>query len=247
LLDPARLSDLTGHHFVQLTVPATGPREQLTLLHWFVEHHAHIGNIVVATDSRWCTQDASLPITDAFPFWLYADDNAEYAAGALRTAALDRGWRRLLVVLGRRKPSDPGGYWDYEHGRVWGFGQFAGAIPNGFNPGVEMRAPQRPFPAIERLQASVATLPADAGIALVYPPVFATELPAAGSTAAELLAECKGALSQVAHARGTFLDFAVDGEIARNPKNFMDATHYRADVARTMEAQIAAALAQTRP
>jgi hypothetical protein len=34
----------------------------------------------------------------------------------------------------------------------------------------------------------------------------------------------------------------VDGEIARNPKNFMDEVHYRAPIARIIEADVASAL-----
>ena len=39
LLKPAELSQATGARFVQLTVPGTGPREQLALLRLFVRHH----------------------------------------------------------------------------------------------------------------------------------------------------------------------------------------------------------------
>lgn len=47
LIDPARLSSDSGLKFVQLTVPGSGPREQLTLLRWFMDHHPHIGAIVL--------------------------------------------------------------------------------------------------------------------------------------------------------------------------------------------------------
>jgi hypothetical protein len=41
-----------------------------------------------------------------------------------------------------------------------------------------------------------------------------------------------------------FLDLAVDSELARDPANFMDTIHYRAAVAREIEAQIVSALAR---
>src|SRR5215213_8083367 len=38
LLSPERLQQLTGLAFVQLSVPATGPREQFVLIDWFARH-----------------------------------------------------------------------------------------------------------------------------------------------------------------------------------------------------------------
>ena len=61
---------------------------------------------------------------------------------------------------------------------------------------------------------------------------------------AGLIAQCKGAFQEIAtqRPRGVFLDFEADEEITRNPKNFMDEVHYRAPVARLIEAQVASAL-----
>jgi hypothetical protein len=42
---------------------------------------------------------------------------------------------------------------------------------------------------------------------------------------------------------GIFLDFLVDGDMARDPTNFMDQIHYRAAVARRLEHAIAVAFA----
>ena len=40
LLKPSELSRLTGARFVQLTVPGTGPREQLAIMDFFLRYHA---------------------------------------------------------------------------------------------------------------------------------------------------------------------------------------------------------------
>ena len=71
-------------------------------------------------------------------------------------------------------------------------------------------------------------------------------MPAAGSAEGDLTAECKGALARLVKERGAFIDFAVDGELVRDPINFMDASHYRAGVAREIEARIVGALGQVR-
>src|SRR5689334_21793366 len=34
IINPYRLSELTDLHFIQLSIPQTGPREQLELMHW---------------------------------------------------------------------------------------------------------------------------------------------------------------------------------------------------------------------
>lgn len=39
LLDPAKLSDITGLNFVQLTAPGSGPKENMTMMRYFVHHH----------------------------------------------------------------------------------------------------------------------------------------------------------------------------------------------------------------
>jgi hypothetical protein len=89
LLSPGRLDPVTGLHFVQLTVPGTGPREQFAVMSWFARHHTRIGAIVLVADSGWCTQDATLPMSNPFPFWLYAEGLAEYLANEFITLALD--------------------------------------------------------------------------------------------------------------------------------------------------------------
>jgi len=56
LLKPSELSALTGARFVQLTVPGSGPREQLAILDFFARHHARIGAVVIGVDGAWCTR-----------------------------------------------------------------------------------------------------------------------------------------------------------------------------------------------
>ena len=177
LLSPARLDQATGLRFVQLTVPGTGPREQLAVLDWFARHHAKIGAIVLAADMGWCTQDAALPLSNPFPFWLYADGRLDYLANLFSIRSLDLGYRRVLLALGLRSPTDPAGYWDYETGHPWTFNP---AIPTETAP---IPAPVRQdfsFPAIARLAGALGRLPPATPVVIVMPPVFFTELPRAG-------------------------------------------------------------------
>jgi len=241
LLDPKRLSDATGLSFVQLTVPGVGAQEQLTLLRWFIQHHRQIGAVLLVADPVWCTQKLGPPASP-FPFWLYSESPFEYSLNMLDTKALDLAWRRTLLWLGLRKRSRPDGYWDYEAGRTWAFRP---ETPLNFTPAAtQATSPKVPFPAVTLLQTTLANLDSDVPLAIVVPPAFFTELPARGDSNADLIAQCKGALEEVAirRKRGAFLNFEVDGEIARNPKNFMDGVHYRAPIARIIEADVASAL-----
>ena len=68
-------------------------------------------------------------------------------------------------------------------------------------------------------------------------------LPARHSLAAANMAQCNAALANAAAGSGGyFLDFAADNEMTRDPANFIDATHYRAKIARHMEQTIAHAI-----
>jgi hypothetical protein len=240
-LNPTRLARETGLGFVQLTVPGTGPREQLTLLRWFFAHHARIGGIVVVADETWCTQDPSQPTPHPFPFWLY-DGWLRYLPHLLSTTAFDRARRRVALALGLRERDDPTGFMDYEVGATWAFRPEAHDLPAASAPSSTTVVPA--FPGIERLADAIGGLPPAVPVVIVMPPVFYTALPAAGSSPAIRLGQCATALAQLASARsrGRFLDFRVDDAMTRDPRNFMDYTHYRSDLARVMERDIAAAL-----
>jgi hypothetical protein len=242
LLDPKRLSDGTGLNFVQLTVPGTGPQEQLALLRWFIHHHRRIGAVLLVADPMvWCPQNLAPP-ANPFPFWLYSESTVEYSIHILDAKALDLAWRRTLLWLGLRTRSRPDGYWDYEAGRGWAFRP---NIPDNFSPALtQARNPKVSFPAVELLRTALNKLDSNVPLAIVMPPAFFTVLPARDDPNADLIAQCKGALETIAtqRTRGAFLDFEVDGEIARNPENFMDGVHYRAPIARIIEERVAAAL-----
>jgi hypothetical protein len=239
MLDPTRLSANSGLHFVQLSVQGTGSREQMAILRWFLRHHDHARAVALIADQWWCTSDADEPTQFPFPFWLYADSNVDYAIHLFQQQALARSWRRILVAIGLRSPAGIPVYRDYEIGHTW---RFNPATLHSDVDDLSPLEPHRTFPAIERLDAMLTELAPQTPIAVVFSPVFVTALPAAKE--AMQLRECKGAMARLAawH-RGALLDFATDGPIARDPKNFMDLGHYRRNVARLIEDSVIATLA----
>ena len=239
LLKPAGLTQATGVRFVQLTVPGTGPREQIVLLRWFVRHHARADALVIVTDPVWCTDDPALPIFSPFPFWLYSDSSIEYLGRLFSSRALGRLVRRVQLGLGLRTPSAADGYWNYE---LLGHGEFRPAPPPN-EPADTAAVAGTQFPAIEQLAGFIANVP-NVPVVLVMPPFFASNIPRARTREAARLAACKGALARLVASRphSNFLDFHVDDPLTRDPKNFLDPVHYRAAIARRMEQRIAESL-----
>jgi hypothetical protein len=247
LLSPVRLGELTGLSFVQMTSPGSGPREQMILMRWFMRHHRQIKALVITADQTWCTHDPAIPMLYQFPPWLYAESNLEYLAHMLNTRSLNTAYRRVLIALGYIKPTNPDGYWDYEVGRTWSFrperpagGTLAPILSSDVN---------RSYPALDALDQILAKLPPKTPVVVVMPPQFYTLLPPVGSQEAAEFAACKAEIATRIRARerSGFFDYLNDTPAARNPENFMDPEHYRANIAREIEADIAGVISPENP
>ena len=245
LLDPVRLSQATSLNFVQLTVPGTGPREQLTLLRYFLAQHKHTAALVMVTDPSWCTPDPIPALDHPFPFWLYGS-NFDYLRHFASWHALELGFRRIGLALRLRQPAARAdGFLDYEIGWAWSFHP-SPATPKVSQDNPAAAASTDPsFPAISRLEDTLRELPPDLAVVIVVPPIYSDDLPAPHSSSAIRMAECKSALDKTVaqRPRSGFLDFRVDNAMTRDPENFMNAMHYRAAVARRMERSVSAVIA----
>lgn len=249
LVEPGRLAQATGIPFVQLSVAATGPNEQFTLMNWYLRHHTAPRALVVAADNLWCTNDPALPNDKPFPFWLFSEHIAVYLRGLLRWSALEELPDRIGWLLRKRRETAPrDGWWDYE-------ADYA-AIGHTGNPGMaasqEAPAPEMPepgtadpsFPAAERFAAIAAGLPAETALVLVFPPIYADALPRPGTPRERAEQACKVALSASVggHRRSAVLDWRRDGPEARDAALFFDPSHYRHPLAQKIAADIAAAI-----
>lgn len=251
LLSPERLGALTGLSFVQLSVPATGPKEQFALIDWFLRHHPDARALVLGADSRWCTADPAMPNDKPFPFWLYSRDRLEYVRGLLRYDILEELPRRIGYVFSTRAPrARADGYWDYEPT----YGQLGFAD----DPNLRTRLDRRfenyvanatgRFPAASHLRDLLRTLAPEVAVVLVFPPVYATALPATDSVGAAADRACKAALVDALAGRSgaAVVDWRTDRPEAHNRDWFFDHTHYRQPLAQLVERDIAAALARLR-
>jgi hypothetical protein len=239
MLDPAKLSDLTGMDFVQLTTPASGPVEQMTMLRYFMAYHRKIDAIILTIDERWCGHDQSLPIILPFPFWLYRG-NLEYLGHVLSTRALTFTARRIKMELGLVPADDARGYQDYETGHYRNFrpGRLQPAEPPAVAP------LDAPFAGFEILDPVLAELPATTHVVFLMSPVYQVWLDELAPQMVADLPRCKAEVAARAAARPntSFLDYFVESEISHDAENFMDTQHFRLNVARLLEARIAEAV-----
>jgi hypothetical protein len=244
LLDPYRLSRETGLQFTQLTMAATGPQEQLTLMRWVMLHHPEFGAFVIVTDPSWCSPDPGLPLSKPFPFWLYGSD-LEYLAHLLNSRSLDRAAWRIEIALGMRQPVDPVGYSDYMKEMKHKFTPGPPALSEQID---QVHWPPPDLPWIDRLRGFLADLPQRVRVVLAMPPVYFTLLPQPGSRQAADLDACKAALANaVLDRQGSgFLDFRLDTEAAHDAVRFADALHSGEGLASQMEDAIIALLRSDR-
>ena len=241
LIDPARLSRLTGHSVVSLAVPGTGPIEQLVLADYFRRHHqrnAHL-TFVFGLDQAWCTTADPITPNYPFPFWLYSDDWLDYVTNMMRYKSLEAGARRLKLLAGFDRPARADGYHDYDTGKIWHAPEF--------DDGPASSQPSRgqvlaiDFTARPLLQRFLSSVGSSARVVLVFPPRYASAIPAAGSAAAAELDACKDAFRRLAKTRSNtwVIDFLIDSQFTRHEDDFWDNIHYRGPVARVIENRLA--------
>lgn len=252
LVEPARLSAATGLPFVQLSVPATGPGEQLVILDWFLRHHPAPAAVVMAADDFWCTDDPALPNDKPFPFWLLASDPAAYARGLLRFAVAQEVVGRIGWLLRGNPPlARADGWWDYEPDYLrQGFGDDPRRLADRERPVPDAPAPHKagPFPAAPRLAAMLARIPQATPVVLVFPPIYAPGLPRPGTARETAESACKAAITAAlaTHPLSAAIDRRRPTPESRDGSLFFDGSHYRHPLARAVTDEIAAAIVRLR-
>jgi hypothetical protein len=114
------LSEATGLRFVQLSVVGGSPAEEMTVLDFFMRHHAHVGALAFVTDPSWCVHEREKP--RPFPDWLYDTGLIGYAGRLWSGAAIEHALQRVAIGLGLRKRIDPTGTFNSED--IWPAGLF---------------------------------------------------------------------------------------------------------------------------
>jgi hypothetical protein len=238
LLSPTRLGSSTQRSFVNLSVPGTGPLEQIAVLSKFLRHHAGMdGVIVIGLDISWCRAGAMQPqkMTHAFPFWLYEEPWLAYVKGLYSLKSIERSVHRLGVLAGHESAAPLDGYENYEGGRDYNLAEaqrrLADALPHDRQSRIDEKE-------IEYPQFDVLGKLLERKTVLVFLPRYWPDITAKDRLS---LPGCKMKARQIEaqHASIRVLDFMFDGELTQDPRNFWDLEHYRGSVAQYVEQQIA--------
>ena len=241
LINPAALSRATGLHFVQLSVVGGSPREELTVLDFFLRHHAHAGALAIGADPSWCVherKDKPRP----FPYWLYGRSRLVYAGALFSGAAIEHAVQRVQIGLGKRQRSDPAGTFDSED--TWPIGEFRNTNRPSDPPPAASTALRGVFPWVSELDDVIKKLPADVSVVVLVPPTAAPTVPQPGTAEATEREACNMALRQTVAGRphSNFINYRVDNALTRDHANFIDYIHYRSKIARKIGAGIVASL-----
>lgn len=249
LIAPDKLSEATGLRFVQLSVPATGPGEQMRVLAWFLRHHPAPEALVIAADEYWCTDDPALPNAKPFPYWLLADRTPEYLRGLLSFSVAQEVVERIGWLLRKnRKTARPDGWWDYEPDYLrLGYADDPRLVADREKRPPATPDPHRggPFPAAVAFARALRDVPEATPVILVFPPIYAAGLPAPGTPRAAAEAACKAAIAGAldGRPRAAALDWRRSRPELAESGLFFDQTHYRHPLAARVTADIVAALA----
>jgi hypothetical protein len=244
LLSPERLLTATGRRFVQLSIPGTGPQEQTVLVQrLFATRGASIQTLVIGLEEQWCNVAYETKTAHPFPYWLYSLSDLSYAWGLFRFDTLEFVPRRIMLLMGKGKVARPDGFWDYE--------QIAGYV-RPLDSAIRYPAVAGPIngrnAATPFLRRLIDAVPPTTDVIIIHPPIFVQTPPHETDNDRRNLAQCKSEIAGVLAGRsGTqILDFWIDNDLTRNPKLFFDHNHYSGELARRIEAVVAATLQKPR-
>ncbi len=247
LLNPERLTALTGWRFVSLTMTYTGPTEQLAVARWLIRHHDGVSApalkaLVMGIDSTWCQSNGKLDQAQPFPFWLYGQSRIAYLEALINMRGFDAVVHKIRVMTGAERPFRADGYVDFEPELRQREAKAAEDFAKGYRPSAA--AGTGDFAAVPLLRDFFAVAPASTKIALVMVPHYYVDLPIPGTPAADELDQCKANYRALAAGRPNtvLLDYRKDDSLARDQHNFWDRNHYRMPIAQMIERETAAAL-----
>lgn len=243
LIDPQRLA-AKGIHAVSLTIPGTGPLEQLSVAKWFVRHHPgdKTRALIIGIDQRWCEANRPPDLIHPFPFWLYGAGMDDYVVNMMSYQTLELATRKIGLMLGRAQPLRSDGYNDYDADRIWSRESFLERISAPPEEGaVEAGTPPYDFAAASLLRDFLAQLSSATVVVLAMPPQFRPDQDGnAGAQRKACEKTYKTLIAQRPHTQ--FLDFLTRPDLTLREDDYWDHEHYRSRVARVMETRMASAV-----
>jgi hypothetical protein len=248
LLRPAKLDELFGGRFANLSLNSGTAYEQTQLLKLFARHNADARTVILGIDIVWCEVGERYEefTFRPFPPWLYDENPWNDLLHVFNLPTIEQAGRLIAYLAGLRERNyDPDGYanflpppGEYDLARVrrgiYGTEEPRArpAVVPPASPGAAERRGWR-FPTHALMREMLSALPADTLKVLYFVPYHHYGQPAEGSPEEARWQECKRRLTRMA---GEFrnahvLDFMFASEITRRDENYWDMLHYTVDVA----------------
>jgi hypothetical protein len=252
LLDPVALDRAVGGHFASLAMPSATAWEQVQVIDYFRRTVAAPRAVLIGLDHEWCHRDASILAREGaqarekeFPSWAYDSNRWNDLLYLLNDPTLEVAGRvvgRILGKIPQKLREDgfevfvpPDSTYDPARARAGIWGPAVVRTLGTILPPAQMGPVERSamvFEALPWLDESLAALPDETRKILVFPPVHAHVLPAAGSYGEARESECKARVTAIARRRGaTLVDWRIVSPLTTEDSNFWDPLHYRLPIA----------------
>lgn len=242
LLDPRALGRVLRGRFANFAMPATTAREQIEIIRYFLRTVAAPNVLLIGLDHEWCYRNGTADEREReFPSWAYDANRWNDLLYLLNTPTLEVAVRTVGWLLGRYPASvrEDGFEGDSPPDSTYDVARARHAISTGKPRAIrnamelsEAGPDEARLEALPWLDEALADLPGTTRKFLVFPPVHANDLPAAGSQRAALEAECKGRVAMIARKRGAMVvDWRTVSPLTTDDSHFWDLVHYRLPVA----------------
>lgn len=251
LIDPIELGGRFNGRFVNLALGDGRAWEQLEMLRYVLSLDGTPRTLMFAMDWVWCEPAVVRNEREArrFPDWNYVPPSWSNTWRMLNDHALVHALRVLGFHLGAYTPRirddgyfafpPPDARYDPARAQVAIYGTQGRSVPPPLDPPEAVAADivaGWTFPALDRLQAMLAPLPAASRVIFATMPVHAAAQPRPGSAQAQREEACKVAMARLAARYGSALvDFRIHSPVTRADANYWDPLHYRVSIARRLE------------
>ncbi len=248
LLRPAKLDEVLGGNFANLSLSDGTAYEQSQILKLFARHHPDARTAIFGIDIVWCdTRRKYIELTfRPFPPWLYDENAANDLAHIFNLPAFEAAGRQIGFLLGWRPGRyAPDGYatflppaadYDLARARQKIYGEAGLRRHAPVNPPVTLSEDQRAawkVPTHALMREMLAALPERTRKILVFVPYHHFRQAVPGSRHAAFWRECKRRLTAIAgeFANTHVLDFMIASDITLRDENYWDLLHTTVEVA----------------
>ncbi|MGV7029634.1 hypothetical protein [Methylobacterium symbioticum] len=250
LLDPEDLDRAFGARFANLAINAATPDEQGRLAALFLAGRP-VRAALFGLDATWCAGAPPRRTAHPFPDWLYEPEAPGAVLKQVNLQGLAVAGRVALHALHlapeRLRPdgygvfTPPEAAYDLARARLH-IRAGTRSDPEAVEPASGPDRPEAGMPALDRLDALLAALPAPARRIVAFMPVHVAAQGASGTEQGRREAACKARVAEIGRRRGALVvDFRIPSPVTTEDSNYWDALHYRLPIASRIVAGLKAA------